>query len=161
MPFPSIVIAIHSLLILLLMTSCSNKKALWEISETKTRHTSHQAFRISQKPNNIFRGIEVEFVRTSSGLRTYLNVHTLAFTENRFNHKKTEIVFISGGDEKSFLADRLEGGQRLLLPMEAQEFLLEKLSKNQSVKVISGRFDVDILPEELPSHLAKLRRNIT
>lgn len=158
MRFPAI--AIRSLFFFLCLTSCSSNKPLWEVSETKTRHTSHQAFRVSQKPDNIFRGMEIEFVRTSSGLRSYLNVHSLKFTEHRFNHKKTEIVVISEDDEKKFLADRLEGGQRLLLSADAQDFLLNQLSKNQTVKIVSGRFDVEILPDEFPSHLTKLRRNI-
>lgn len=102
--------------------------------------------------------MEVEFVRTASGLRSYLNVHSLKFAEETAHAKKTEIVLISDGTERHYLADRLEGGQRLLLPPEAQEFLLDQLAENHSVRVVSGRFDVEVSPAELPLHLAKLRR---
>lgn len=151
-------IATPSISLFFALVSCTSKQTTWEVSETRTRHTAHQAFKLSHKPDNIFRGMELEFVRTASGLRSYLNVHSLKFAEDIAHTKKTEIVLISNGNERHYLADRLEGGQRLLLTPEAQDFLLNQLAENHSVRVVSGRFDVEVSPAELPLHLTKLRR---
>lgn len=154
MEFPPI--AIRSLLLFLFLTSCSSPKAKWEASETGTKHTPYKAFRITQKPDNVFRGMELEFVCTSSGLRSYLNIFSLKFPNNSIECKKTKISIHSNDQTIEFLANRLEGDQRLLIPFEAQSFLIHQLSKSNSVKIMVGRFEVEISPDDFVSYLPKL-----
>jgi len=153
---PAIATAIRSLAIILVAASCQPASNSWEVKETKSQHRSHQAIRLAKKPDNPFRGMELEFVRTASGRRAYLNVYSLAFPSMGVDGKQTEVLIKSGEIEHRFLASRLEGGQRLLLPEDAKNLLIEQLTNHQKVVIISGRFDVEVSPGEFPSLKNKL-----
>ncbi len=153
---PVIATAIRSLAFILVAASCQPESNSWEVKETKSRHRSHQAVRLAKKPDNPFRGMEIEFVKTSSGRRAYLNVYSLAFPSTGADGKQTEVLIRSGEIEHRFLASRLEGGQRVLLPEDATNLLIEQLTNQQTVVIISGRFDVKVSPGEFPSLKNKL-----
>ena len=137
---------IRCLALCLLAASCQSNPSNWEVSETNSSHLYYQAYRVSQKPDNLFRGMELEFVRTSSGTRAYLNVFSLKFSPYRSDESKSKVVIRVDQDEQTFLAHRLKGGQRLLLPENAQHLLIQSLSENKPLVIIAGRFDVVIRP---------------
>lgn len=137
---------IRNLIPCLLAVSCQSSPPSWKVSETKSRHPSYQACSISQKPDNPYRGMELEFVRTSSRTHAYLNVFSLTFPSDRLDENKTKVVIKIEDEEQIFLAHRLEGGQRLLLPEDARDLLVQALLENKPVAMIAGRFDVKISP---------------
>lgn len=148
--------ATRSLALCLLAVSCQSSSS-WEVSETKSQHLSHQACRISRKPDNLFRGMGLEFVRTSSGTRAYLNVYSMEFSPHLSDKSKTEVLICIDQEEHTFMAHRMEGGQRLLLTDDARLLLTKALSDKKSIVIRSGRFIVEIIADDFSkNHCQKI-----
>jgi hypothetical protein len=145
----------RALLISLLTCSCGCPNSLWQVDHTCASQTCFQTVRIAQKPEDKFRGLEIEFVQSSNGLRTYLNNFSLPFSEAAANPSKTEITLRIGNLERIDLADRLKGDQKLLLSDETQALIIHSLLKGDPVEVKAGRFFIHISPADFSKHLPR------
>lgn len=77
----------------------------------------------------------------------YLNVFTLLFPINEGDEEHTDVTFCIEESTYTFTAERLLGGQRLLLPDEATQLALETLIENKTIEVTVGRYQTTLIPD--------------
>ena len=136
-----------SLTLFLFLCSCSKPCSQWQNERAVTCCESQNSSRLMRCSSNRFRGLELEIARGCSGMRMYLNVHSLCFPCDETTPPKTTVHITSGQESYDVWADRLEGGQRLLLPPEAAQSIICHLLNGNTVSLSAGRFKEEISPE--------------
>jgi hypothetical protein len=130
----------------LFLLSCSPCCQQWYYDEVRTSCPTYNSQKMFLFPENEFRGVELEIIRTCSGEYVFLNVYALSFPREQDNPNTTLVVISCGDLSNKYLADRFEGGQRLLLPKEAEMFIITKLLEGKQLTVSTGRFCSEIIP---------------
>jgi hypothetical protein len=150
--------------------SCVKPCQQWEMDHIEAQCPYYNSTKIYLPALNSFSNLEVEIVRTANETRMYFNIFTLEFPWICEDESKTEVCLVIDQQEYRFLADRLEGGQRLLLPPDALELVVQTLLQYAPVQAIVGRYTADIIPNNfcvvynrllLKTQLAPLHRAST
>lgn len=105
-------------------------------------------------PCNRFNGVEAELLYSGHDIEFYLNAFTLLFSDSE-NAGYTEVVIGIADQKYTYPAERLAGGQRLLLPAEAQQLIIAALIDNASVELSAGRYQAILIPDNFASIYAK------
>ena len=93
-----------------------------------------------------FRGMSLEILYTPSGTYGYLSVSFLSFPKDKEQPAKTLVKICSNDTIYTFLAERLGGEQKILLPKEALLLVISTLKKGGSLSISSGRYHLEISP---------------
>lgn len=152
--------AILALCLATCSTSClSTASRGWIFLEVKASHPCYNAGKIILKPEKEYSYLEVEIVRTSSGLRMYLNILLMQALPCQDNIKATEVVIILPQETLTFIATLLEGGQRILFPPEITNLLIQTLLNDLTFSIKLGANSFTVIPnqfEESYSHLMQI-----
>lgn len=132
----------------LMLNSCTPCVREWTYQEVRASCSSDHSKRIILFPENPYRGIGLQFLRTHSGQFAYLDVYSLSLPQDPLEPKTAMVTFSSEGDSLEFKVYRFEGGQRLLLSKDAECYLIDKLLECHRVKITVGRFRDEITPRE-------------
>lgn len=100
--------------------------------------------------------LELELDRGSSGLRMYINVFAMALPHSQEDDQKTNVNVEILDETWTVLAERLQGGQRLLLPPEIADIIVDALLSNQLVNISVGRYHAEILSAGFKKHYDEL-----
>lgn len=135
-------------LFLLAITGCASKKCReWDMQVNLTRCPQFNGCRMILDPDGDHSHLEVEIVRTRSGLRFYINIlflQALPLAQNP-GYTQAEIMF-EGGEESFIIYPQiLEGGQRLLVAPEVAENLIQTLIQGQSFTIKLGRLQTQVI----------------
>ncbi|HEV8051885.1 MAG TPA: hypothetical protein VGP47_05270, partial [Parachlamydiaceae bacterium] len=85
---------------------------------------------------------------SSNGIvRLYFYAVTLLFPQYENDERLCEITICVDDENFSFISDRLQGGQCLLLPNEATQLVTESLFQNKCVEVKTGRYQTILSSE--------------
>lgn len=137
-----------SLLFSLLAVGCSAPyHRHWEIEKAITPYAYYSAARIYLPVDDPFCGLEVAFVRGSQGFCMFINARSVPFPVDEQNPDKTDVVVEIAQSFYVVRADRLKGGQRLLLPCEATHNIVEALTVGCPVFLTIGRYSVEVVPD--------------
>jgi len=140
-------------LVALLFFGCSSSHRQWTSDQPFRSFTRSNSQRIFLKPVDPYRGLEIELVRGSYGIRVYVNALCFCFPPLKDNPKKAVLQLFMNGEWEEGEATLFEGGQRLLLPVEMKEKMVEALSRGETVQLKIGRFSEQIVPTHfLPSY---------
>jgi len=132
--------------LLLIFQSCSSSCRQWTYDEVCTNCPYYNSKRLVLYPDNQFRGLELVFLRTYSGQRAYINIFSLALPMDSNDPHKTQICISCEISSYDLYAERLEGGQRLLLSDEAAELIISNLLECKTVTISVGRYKSEIIP---------------
>ena len=99
-----------------------------------------------QMDDNTLGGLELELDFGISGLRMYVNVFSLEVPSHAETPHIAQVVIHINEERFVFFAHILQGGQRLLLPEEASNTIIEALSAGFPVTISTGRYRSVILP---------------
>lgn len=143
----------------LFLCSCSKSFPEWEYGRVITSCPAYNSGRLLLRPENPFRGLELELSCGCSGLRMYVNAFSLAFPKEEGCSSKTKILISSDQESYTVFADRLEGGQRLLLPPEAAQNIIRKLLACKTIFISAGRYKSEIVPRGFSEAYHKLVKN--
>lgn len=122
------------LLCLFFLSSCL-KKGKWEEASLPNSSSFHDLAKLSYPPLNPLYGIELELIRSGEALFGYLNVHHFEISPYEQNQRKAKVEFITEQKKRSFVLDRLEGGQRLRLSEEALQTLVALLQSEAKITI--------------------------
>jgi hypothetical protein len=125
---------------------------------TKTSHWSHDCIHSQNKEHHSSRlcyfskdpihGIDLELLNTKEHLKVYLNVHSAPIPPCQGNAKSVLVKLKIDDEQFSFIAHRLEGGQRILLPKENAEQLIEALKNHREVTLVLNDYRTVIKTED-------------
>lgn len=91
-----------------------------------------------------------EFVCCGAQQDFYLNILTLQFPALKDNHTITPVTITVEGQQYTYDADRMEGGQRTHLPDEARDLIINSLMAEESVQISSGRYHETLITDNFP-----------
>lgn len=147
-----------SLGFLFLLSACTSTQH-WKVSQHKTTPSVYWCF----KPENAFNGVSVEIIEKQCDQVAYLGVLSREIPPYDADPTKAKVTLIIDTQNLSFLAHRMQGGQRLLLPLEATKQLISALAAKKKVVVALQGF-VSELPTDFiypyqPSKTASFLKN--
>jgi hypothetical protein len=131
----------------LFLFNCAGNCRKWFLEEEITACPQYNSGKLYLPAEEICRGLELEIVRSASGMRMYLNTFSLPFSPDNSNPNLSPFFITIACDEPAlFLGELLEGGQRVLLPIEVSQQIVSALLDNQSVVIKAGRYQTEIVP---------------
>lgn len=145
-------------LCLIILCSCSAPKCReWEIQENLTQVPTFNAGRLILTPDTNYSHLELELVRNSSGLRFYLNLLLMEAHPMREDPTRTKAEILSENDEPELIYPYLlEGGQRLMLPGDSADTLIQRLLEDNSFIIKIGRSQITVIPDNFSKTYEKL-----
>jgi hypothetical protein len=143
------------LLILTLFCSCNSIKP-WAFKEVVSNNPQFNSTLLTYQSDDELMGVGVEILKGIFGTFGYLNVHSRQIPSLPDAPSKSIVVLLI--DEKKFPynADRMEGGQKLLLPQEATAQLTSSLLNNQSVTIYLDGFKSTLEPTNFANMYKKI-----
>lgn len=140
--------AFFALCLIFLFACTTTTCRQWEIQEIITKTPSFNGGRLILGPNSDYSYLELELIRNRSGIRFYINIlflqapplqsdSTRTSMEIRFEEQEPWMIY-------PFL---LEGGQRLLIPGDCADFLIQALINNHSFVMQIGRNQINVVPD--------------
>lgn len=131
-----------------LLIGCSSSCRQWILWGTITHDASFNSGRMFLEPEKLGSQIEIEISRGASGTRMYINLLILPSAPLPNDPSRTAVELIVGDQEpRVFYPYRLLGGQRLLVPDEITEEIIQYLLDGESVVIKMGRNKVQVVPD--------------
>ncbi len=143
------------LFLFLLLAGCA-KSDPWSLDTVKAGG-SYNSSKLCYHAEDQVNGIDLELLSASEKLSIYLTVHSHAIPFYP-NDPKKALVRISNPHKKmTFLAHRREGGQRLLLPESAHDFVLSSLQNGEPLTLQIPGYITTIEPGYFSKYFEKLQ----
>lgn len=133
-------------LFLVFFTSCSRPCQKWEVEKIQTHYSCFDSSQLNWQTTNRFSGIDIQILCTVNGTSVFLDIYTFEFPFQENDPLKTQVVIVANDVHYEFLADRLAGGQRLLLPCEGCSLILDLLTASTSFTISVGCYSETVLP---------------
>lgn len=144
-------------LCVLLFSGCSTPCRQWELQEVLTRRPCFNAGRIILGPDSDFSYLEMEITRNRSGIRSYINLLLMEAPPTNDDSCRTKVnILFDNQDPWIIQPYLLEGGQRLLLPREVSEQLIQALNNDRPFSVKIGRNQLTVIPDNFATTYEKL-----
>lgn len=146
-----------SALCLVTLCSCAQQTCRqWILLENRTCDPSYTSGRMVLERDTHSCRMELEIDRSRSGLRMYINLALFQAAPLPDNPcvSKAELVFCN--ESLIFYPYLLEGGQRLLIPSDVTERIIELLSDDCSLILRLGRQEMTIIPDSFQLAYNKL-----
>ncbi len=137
------------ILLLFLLSSCY-KPSPWAFRQIRSEETSFNSTKLTYASCDSVNEIDLEFLHHQDLVRAYLNVHSRPVPPSNEDPKGALVIIKAGTEEWRFMAYRLEGGQRLLLPQEATDLLVDLLKNLKKVTLSMSGYRTTIDPEDFP-----------
>ena len=126
--------------------SCSTSCRQWHLDEMIGSNDCYHSSRLYLLSEDAYCNLELVLIRSKSGIRMYLNTFSVPFPWESNDECKTAIYLCVDGNEFAFVSDRLQGGQRLLLPPDAVELIISTLMNGEQLSVRAGRYQMVVIP---------------
>ncbi|CDZ80312.1 hypothetical protein BN1013_00822 [Candidatus Rubidus massiliensis] len=114
----------------------------WEIDPVFTPLPKYNFSKIFFPIQNEFDGIEVEIVKDSNELQTYLVIHSIAIGK-----RNVMVTLTSGDDSIQYPSLVLKGGQKIVLPKDGTQQLINWLLENRLVTISFERYKTTVANE--------------
>lgn len=135
-------------ILLILCTSCAAVPCReWQFTCIKTPDPCFSSSRLILRTSNRFRGLDVEFIQTANGMEMHLNAFSLPFSNAPDDPSKTSVKITIEDEVWVILAERLDGGQRLLIPFAVSQQVVAALLNEQDVQIQVGRYQEELLAQ--------------
>ncbi len=151
---------IRTLLLLVLLslhlTSCRSNSH-WALNRVESGNPQFDSTKLTFYSTDPINGIDLELLNTHQQLYVYLNVHSVPIPPLKTDPKHALVHITIGKEKHRVEALRREGGQRLLLPEDAVQLILDALKKEQSLDLAISGYRVSIDPEGFSERYEKMQ----
>lgn len=128
------------LLIIYFLSSCT-KPHFWYLDSNHPSNPCYQSSRLSLPPFDLLKNASVELVSSEDELRMYLNLLVFPLS---YNEKTVSIRYLidhTSGETTAFV---MNGGERILLPVELRDLIIDALLRGAPVILKIGSFKFEI-----------------
>lgn len=129
-----------------LLTGCSRSDS-WKVSHIQSGSKQFSSSRLSYRSPDPVNGVDVQFLSLDESCHLYLHVHSHPIKPYMGDPKKALVQVKTEDKTTSYFAIRHQGGQRLLLPDEAKDYIVEKLKSGQFVTISTSGYSSTLTPE--------------
>ena len=137
-------------------TGCSTTCRQWNYMEMITSFPSYNSGRMSLEQESLYSYLEVELIRTRSGVRMYLNVLLMQAKPCEDNQLMTPLEIVLPDQTLTVAADLFQGGQHILIPQDITDLLVQNLLDGQFFTIKLGSKSVSIIPDNFQKSYTKL-----
>jgi hypothetical protein len=123
---------------LLLVASCSSSKSSWQCASLP----SSPCKKLYLTPQNTFQNLEIVLHKEGEEERSVINVYGIPLKPE--SDGRTKVALTLDGTSTYYSAHLLEGGQRVLLPSDANQKLLEALYQKKPFDLAVGRYSTSV-----------------
>jgi len=102
--------------------------------------------------------MKLEIIRKNRRHTAYLSVGSRAIPPLRENTKQAEIWVQIGDEKNSYIVSRYEGGQRLLLPENLLEKILDTLKGGTEIAIQASGYSLKLSPEGFAPQYEKFQK---
>lgn len=156
MPF-SIQRALLALCLCCLSACSSTSCHQWEIQEILTKTSCFNAGRLILAPDSDCSFLEFEITRNRSGIRCYLNLLFLQASPFPDDPNRTRIEILFEDQEPRLVYPYLlNGGQRLLLPGDSADVLIQALLDDLPFTIKIGRANLQVVSTNFEAVYSRL-----
>ena len=142
----------------MILTACSTPTCRqWEIQEIVTNTPCFNGGRLTLDPDSDYSHLELELVRNSSGIRFYINLLFLQAPPWKEDPARTSLIIQFENQEPWTVHPYLlEGGQRLLLPGDIADVLVQALLDESFFTIQIGRSQVHVVFTQFTKNYKRL-----
>jgi hypothetical protein len=128
--------------------SCSTPACRqWEFEEIMTKIPNFNGGRLLLGPDSDLSHLELALLRNSSGIRLYLNLLFLQARPLTEDPSRTSLsIIFEDQNTWTIYPYLLEGGQRVLIPGEIADVLIQSLLDEHGFTIQMGRCQIGIVP---------------
>ncbi len=136
-------------LCLISLFSCSGPCCRqWEIHKILTKYPCFNGGRITLCPDSNYSHLELELVRNRSGIRFYINLLFLQAQPWKEDPTRTRVEVLFEDKEPWIIYPYLlEGGQRMLLPGDIADTLIQYLLDDYPFSIKIGRTQIEVITD--------------
>jgi len=145
-----------ALFFLFLLCACESNKS-WEVSHIQAGKKEYSSARLSYPVLDTVNGIGIEMICAQGLVNTYLEVHAQHVPPYQGNPKEALVILKIEGKTFQGIGHRHEGGQRVSLPPQLQQLLVESLQLNQPVTVLLEGYFTTLEPKEFSEQYRDLQ----
>lgn len=142
------------MLALLLFSSCSANRSSWNYASIP----SAPCQRLCLAPKNSFKNLEIALQKENEGTRAIINVYAIPLKPE--SDGKTKVTLTLDGTSTSYTATVLEGGQRIVLPSDAEQKLINALFQKKPLVLATGRYSTEVNYEGFEEPFSHFQNNI-
>jgi len=128
-----------------LLIGCSRSDN-WKVSHIQSGSKQFSSSRLSYHTPDPINGIDVEFLALDTSCNLYLHVHSHPVKPYKGDQKTALVSMKTEEKSESFVAKRHAGGQRLLLPAQANDFLVTSLKEGKTVIISTSGYSSTLSP---------------
>ena len=139
----------------LLLFGCI-KEQKWSLQHVKSKKHLFDSSRLCYRTADRVNGIDIAIIHIKKKSLVYLEVHAQRIPPYLGDEKKAHLKFLSKNKEYLFQAERHTGGQRVALPNEIQDRLIELLKSSFSLTIELDGYRETIDPSSFELLLRKL-----
>lgn len=129
------------LILAFLLASCSSNKSSWQCASLP----SSPCKKLYLTPQNTFQNLEIVLQKDGEESKAMINVYGIPLKAERDG--RTKLVLTLDGTSTCYSAYLLEGGQRIVLPNDAEQKLLEALYQKKPLELAAGRYSTKVCYE--------------
>lgn len=133
-------------LFLFTLTSCETPCRQWSLDQYSSKYSCFESSRMTLPGSSTSSPLTISIIRTISGVRMYINLLQLPVPPDPTDLSKAVVTISDDCKSYQISVHRFEGGQRLLVPNEVSQQLIELLLNDQSFKISVGSYRSDIIP---------------
>lgn len=144
--------------ILSLLFSCG-RQSHWSHEKIYSNYPEYSYGKVVYQTQDVVRGLDIEFIQAGDRLKTYLLVHSIPLPASTRTSKKINVTITIDEVSIECEADRLEGGQRFLLPVETTQVMIEAFLNKKDLYIALPGYQSYVSGEGFIKHFRKLNRS--
>lgn len=117
-----------------ILSSCS-RTDFWQNSSIKTGNKEFDSAKLIYPASNYTHDYQLEFLYSEDSLKAYINLYSSKAPIYSEDSELTLLKFMIKDNKYEVIVDRLSGGQRIRLPVEATSLLINLLEENNEVTI--------------------------
>jgi hypothetical protein len=141
----------------LFLYSCSTPCREWIYEENPATSPCYASSQLSLSGSSTNCPLRVLLVRTISGIRMYVDLLQLQVPPDPSDCSKALIIITTNDKTYPIFAYRFEGCQRMLIPSEAADELIDLLLNGHSFTIQIGSYQSDVIPINFEKHRIMLQ----
>lgn len=120
----------------------------WLLETTVTKYPQFNSALMILEPDSEISYVTLQLLRSTSGLHMYLNVLLLKTPPMENDPTRTTLELLVEGQEPFlFYPYILNGEQRLLVPSDVADYIIELLLYGETFCIKAGRFKITVIPD--------------
>lgn len=142
----------------LLISSCTQAKQNSWTFETDNTNTPWVSARLSLPSKDIFKDLSVELIQTPNGRSMHIGAYSKRLTPTDENQQLIPLHLRINGNSSTILCQSIEGGQKLIIPEDKSNLIINHLLNGDSVSLFIEQYHAHLDPKSFKTQFKELER---